>query len=190
VADSFVAHVIECMRGFGAVEATRMFGGWGLYREDVFFALVLDDTLYLKTDEGNRAEFDARALEPFSFVKGGKTIVTAYRAAPEEAFEDAAVMAKWAKGAYAAALRKAKGGSPSADGASHSTKGKGGRMSTIASSNVKDGAHCTVVAGTHKGKSGTVRDLNTSKGGNVTITVVQANGERFKTLAKNVEMKP
>ena len=38
----------------------------------------------------------------------------------------------------------------------------------------------------HAGKSGTVRDIKTSKTGHVTITVVQANGERFKTLAKNV----
>lgn len=52
---------------------------------------------------------------------------------------------------------------------------------------LKDGSKCKVVAGTHKGKSGTVRDVNTSKTGAVTITVVQANGERFKTLAKNVE---
>ena len=51
---------------------------------------------------------------------------------------------------------------------------------------LKDGAHCEVIAGTHKGKSGTVRDINTSKTGAVTITVVQANGVRFKTLAKNV----
>ncbi|HNY48336.1 MAG TPA: RNA-binding protein [Casimicrobium sp.] len=51
---------------------------------------------------------------------------------------------------------------------------------------VTDGAHCNVINGTHKGKSGTVRDLNTSKTGHLTITVVQANGERFKTLAKNV----
>jgi hypothetical protein len=28
--------------------------------------------------------------------------------------------------------------------------------------------------------------MNTSKTGHVTITVVQADGERFKTLAKNV----
>lgn len=49
-----------------------------------------------------------------------------------------------------------------------------------------DGTHCTVVAGTHKGKSGTVSDIKTSKTGHVTITVVQKNGERFKTLAKNV----
>lgn len=51
---------------------------------------------------------------------------------------------------------------------------------------VKDGAHCKVIAGTHSGKSGVVRDIKTSKTGAVTITVVQANGERFKTLAKNV----
>ena len=54
---------------------------------------------------------------------------------------------------------------------------------------IKDGDQCKVIGGTHKGKSGTVRDVNTSKGGNVTITVVQANGERFKTLAKNVHVE-
>ena len=51
---------------------------------------------------------------------------------------------------------------------------------------LKDGDLCKVVSGTHAGKSGTVRDINTSKTGHVTITVVQKNGERFKTLAKNV----
>ena len=53
---------------------------------------------------------------------------------------------------------------------------------------LKDGACCKVVGGTHKGKNGVVRDINTSKTGQVTITVVQPNGERFKTLAKNVIM--
>jgi ribosomal protein S4E len=51
---------------------------------------------------------------------------------------------------------------------------------------VEDGAQCKVIGGTHAGKSGIVRDVNTSKTGHVTITVVQANGERFKTLARNV----
>ena len=49
-----------------------------------------------------------------------------------------------------------------------------------------DGAQCKVVGGTHAGKSGTVRDINTSKTGHITITVVQQDGVRFKTLAKNV----
>lgn len=51
---------------------------------------------------------------------------------------------------------------------------------------LKNGDQCLVVGGTHKGKSGTVQDLNTSKTGHITITVVQNNGVRFKTLARNV----
>lgn len=54
---------------------------------------------------------------------------------------------------------------------------------------VRDGDFCEVVGGTHAGKTGTVRDVQTSKSGNVTITVVQDSGERFKTLAKNVVVK-
>jgi ribosomal protein S4E len=53
---------------------------------------------------------------------------------------------------------------------------------------VTDGAKCKVVNGRHKGKSGIVRDINMSKAGHMTITVVQADGERFKTLAKSVEV--
>lgn len=54
------------------------------------------------------------------------------------------------------------------------------------SESVKDGDACKVIAGTHKGKSGVVQDSKTSKTGHVTITVRQDNGERFKTLARNV----
>lgn len=54
--------------------------------------------------------------------------------------------------------------------------------------NLKDGAKCKVIAGTHKGKSGQVTDINTSKTGHITITVVQSGGVRFKTLGRNVEI--
>lgn len=53
----------------------------------------------------------------------------------------------------------------------------------------KDGDYCIVIGGTHKGKSGVARDLNISKTGHLTITIVQDNGERFKTLGKNVTVK-
>lgn len=54
---------------------------------------------------------------------------------------------------------------------------------------VRNGARCEVVAGTHAGKSGLIQDVHTSRTGHVTITVVQANGQRFKTLAKNVTVE-
>jgi ribosomal protein S4E len=51
---------------------------------------------------------------------------------------------------------------------------------------LKDGSRCRVNGGTHEGKTGTVRDIKTSKTGHLTITVVQDNGDRVKTLARNV----
>lgn len=54
---------------------------------------------------------------------------------------------------------------------------------------LKDGDYCKVIAGTHKGKSGIVQDINTSKTGQITITVIQKNGVRFKTLGKNVQVE-
>ena len=53
---------------------------------------------------------------------------------------------------------------------------------------LKNGDYCNVIAGTHKRKSGTVQDINTSKTGHITITVVQKSGVKFKTLGKNVEV--
>jgi ribosomal protein S4E len=61
-------------------------------------------------------------------------------------------------------------------------------MKTKPQTAISDGDRCTVVGGTHKGKSGTVSDIHTSKTGHVTITVTQSNGERFKTLARNVDI--
>ena len=63
-------------------------------------------------------------------------------------------------------------------------------MKKIQSKQPKDGDLCEVIGGTHAGKSGTVRDVKTSKTGHVTITIAQKNGDRFKTLARNVLVKP
>lgn len=59
---------------------------------------------------------------------------------------------------------------------------------SVSSPKIRDGDFCKVVKGTHAGKSGVARDIHTSTSGNVTLTVVQANGVRFKTLARNVEV--
>ena len=53
-------------------------------------------------------------------------------------------------------------------------------------SDIQNGEVCVVQSGTHAGKSGIVHDRKVSKTGQVTITVAQSNGIRFKTLARNV----
>ena len=59
-------------------------------------------------------------------------------------------------------------------------------MRTNTPDQLRDGARCKVIGGTHAGKTGTVHDIKTGKTGHVSITVKQSSATRFKTLAKNV----
>jgi DNA transformation protein and related proteins len=43
----FVAHCLELLAVLGGTRARRMFGGWGLYADDFFVALIADERLYL-----------------------------------------------------------------------------------------------------------------------------------------------
>lgn len=52
---------------------------------------------------------------------------------------------------------------------------------------IKNGDYCRVIAGSHKGKEGVVRDLKHGKTGHISITVEQTGNLRFKTLGRNVE---
>ncbi len=70
--------------------------------------IVIDDTLYLKTDDGNRAEFAALGLEPFVYTsRDGERTAMSYRRAPEEALENPDAMAHWLRSAMGASLRAA-----------------------------------------------------------------------------------
>jgi DNA transformation protein and related proteins len=106
MADSaFVSYVVESLQPLGPVGARRMFGGHGIYLDGVMFALIADDQLYLKVDDANRAAYEAASLRPFTFSSKGKEVVTSYREAPGEGFDDPEVLCAWAREALAAARR-------------------------------------------------------------------------------------
>ena len=101
----FADFAVELLGATGRVAARRMFGGYGLYCDGVFFALIADDVLYLKADEANRPEFERAGSEPFVYEAKGRRATMAYWRAPDAAMESRAAMAPWARGALAAALR-------------------------------------------------------------------------------------
>ena len=108
VRNEFVRHLLDLLEPLGPVSARRMFGGYGIYLDRVMFALVADDTLYLKVDDGSRAEFVAAGLEPFRYTRQGKSYEMSYHAAPEDALEDAEILREWSRKAVDAALRAAR----------------------------------------------------------------------------------
>ena len=103
--NEFADHVRELLSALGDVEVKPMFGGFGVYRQGLMFALISEDTLYLKTDEINRGGFEAQALERFTYLRQGKELSLSYHRAPEEALEDPAALLPWARGAFEAAQR-------------------------------------------------------------------------------------
>lgn len=103
--DTSVQHFIDLMDRFGRVNSRAMFGGHGLYRDGVMFALLANGGLYLKVDEQTRVNFTNRNLQPFSFTAKGRTVQLSYHEAPAQALEDAAEMADWCALAWQAALR-------------------------------------------------------------------------------------
>jgi DNA transformation protein len=105
----FVEFVLELLTPLGAVRARAMFGGFGIYRGDNFFAIIVDDKLYFKTDNVTRGEFAERGLPPFTYATRGKTITMQYYEAPPEVFEESETMQYWAGQAVGAALRAKSG---------------------------------------------------------------------------------
>ena len=104
----FVAHVLELVRPAGAASARAMFGGHGIYVDGTIVAIVVDDVVYLKTDERTQARFAAAGGGPFRYAtKRGAVQVTSYWQPPEEALESAAAMREWLRLAQDAALRAA-----------------------------------------------------------------------------------
>jgi DNA transformation protein len=100
----FVRLVCDHLAPLGQVSARSMFGGWGLYVDDRFCAIVHRGTLYLRADEMTRPDFEARGCGPFKPFAGRSTVLS-YHEAPAEVFEGAAEMRVWGRKALDAALR-------------------------------------------------------------------------------------
>lgn len=101
----FIAHVMEQMSALGGIHAKRMFGGWGIFKDDLMFAVVIQDELYFKVDDENLARFESRGLKPFTYEARGRRVALRYFQAPAETLDDAQAMAEWAADAWACALR-------------------------------------------------------------------------------------
>ena len=113
MAAPLVEHCLELLAPMGAIRARSMFGGHGLYCDDLFFALIAADRLYLKVDAQSQPAFSAAGCEPFVFDNKGKRMTTSYWTVPTDAMESPALMQPWARQALAAALR-ARAAKPSA----------------------------------------------------------------------------
>ncbi|HVZ27245.1 MAG TPA: TfoX/Sxy family protein [Rhizomicrobium sp.] len=100
---------------FGTVALRRLFSGEGIYADGRIIGVVIEDRIYLKTDEATRPAFTAERCRRFYFRKDGKRIASSYYAIPERLYDDPAELAQWARQALhvacAAPKKKPRSGS-------------------------------------------------------------------------------
>lgn len=102
----FVDWCVELLSPLGRVRTRRMFGGHGLYVDDLFIAIAMAERLYLKVDEQSRPRFEAAGSQRFVYTTAkGEQGALHYWSAPDEAMDAPAQMQPWGRLALASALR-------------------------------------------------------------------------------------
>jgi DNA transformation protein len=105
VSPEYRAYVEDQLGRIVRLRSRRMFGGVGLYADDLFFALIDDDVLYLKVDDETRPRYEARGMTPF---RPTDEMSMSYYPLPDGALDDTEELRSWACEAVEAA-RRAKG---------------------------------------------------------------------------------
>jgi len=107
VSDEFLAFVQDLLAAVPVPEvaARRMFGGVGLYSQGLFFAILADDTLYLKADDWSRECYRQDGVEAFSYTMRGQPRSMDYWSVPAEVLEESEALGRWVALALAAAVR-------------------------------------------------------------------------------------
>ena len=103
VSPEYRDYVLEQLARVAPVTSRSMFGGVGIYTDGLFFALMDDDNLYLKVDDGNRSDFEAIGSGPFRPFGDERTMQ--YYELPADVLEDVDALRGWVEGAIGVARR-------------------------------------------------------------------------------------
>lgn len=96
---SFKDFVLDQLQHLDGLECRSMFGGYGLYAEEVFFGIIAAGRLYFKTNAATRAIYVDKGMGPFR--PNPKQTLKNYYEVPVDILEDHRQLARWARQAVA-----------------------------------------------------------------------------------------
>ena len=106
--NEFCEYLMDRLAPLGAPSYKFMFGGYGIYLDGLMTGIVSHDALWLRADEGNRGDYEARGIKPFQPMgKNGPMGIMPYYPVPDDVFEDEDVFLDWAKKSRESAVRHA-----------------------------------------------------------------------------------
>ena len=107
VSDEYRQFIVGKLEPMALIRTKKMFGGVGLYCEEVFFALIANDTLYFKVDDSNRGDFESAGMGPFKPFEE-KAYTMGYYEVPIDVLEDPELLNLWVTKSLKVARKKQK----------------------------------------------------------------------------------
>jgi len=96
---------LPMLQAAGETRARAMFGGFGIYLDDVFMGIVAWNRLFFRVGDRNRPDYSRAGSTPFTYEgRGGKPIEMPYWEVPGEVQADPERLCAWATKARNAAL--------------------------------------------------------------------------------------
>jgi DNA transformation protein len=105
MAGGFKEFLEELFEPLGGTTIRRMFGGHGVFRDGLMFAILSDDLLYFRVDAITQPRFEAERSEPFMYEGKGRSVRLPYWRVPDWLFDEADAFLEWAQQSFAAARR-------------------------------------------------------------------------------------
>lgn len=96
VTNDFLHFVLDQLSFWADILPKRMFGGVALYQDELAFAMIANDTVYLKVDETNRIKFINAGSKPLKPFDNQKKVLSFY-SLPIDILEDNDKFIEWAK---------------------------------------------------------------------------------------------
>lgn len=102
----FYASTLEVLSSVRPIRAKKMFGGAGIYLDEVFFAILDDDRIFFKVDSETVSAYEAMGMGPWML---GDEAQSNYRELPPAIYNDLDRLGEWMDASAAAAVRLKKG---------------------------------------------------------------------------------
>lgn len=103
----YTDYVVELLSPVGPLTVGRFFGGVGVSRASVQFAMIMDNSLYFVVDDSTRPRYEAAGMGPFSYrTKKGRVQVRHYFELPESVLSDPDELRVWAAESVRVAAKK------------------------------------------------------------------------------------
>jgi DNA transformation protein len=98
----FLEYVVsEVLADVDGISSRAMFGGYGIYKDGVIFAIIADEQLYFKVDDSNRKDYEQYGSGPFVYSQGKtKSTSMSYWELPADIQEDRDEIANWVDKSY------------------------------------------------------------------------------------------